>query len=191
MNGDQWCSHIACSTTNFNLVYTHQYKSDARNILRNAFALIERRFKRRIVFLCMDGETSLDSEFLEEVQAMGITYEPSAPYTPAQNGHSERIGGILAMKARALRIEANLPGSLWNEAIRTAGHIANRTPMRKQDWKTPFEKVTGNQPALAHLRSYGCKAYTHKHNLPKKLKLDKRAHIGHLVGYDSSNIFRI
>lgn len=29
LNGDQWCSHLACSTTDFNLIYTHRHKSDA------------------------------------------------------------------------------------------------------------------------------------------------------------------
>lgn len=124
-------------------------------------------------------------------QVVGITYEPSAPDTPAQNGHAERKGGVLDMKAQALRIEADIPGHLRNEAIRTAGYITNRTPMRKHDWKTPFEKVTSTPHSLSHLRSYRCKAYAHNHHLSKKLKLDKRAHIGHLVGYDSTNIFRI
>ena len=191
LNGDQWCSHLACSSTNFNLTYTHRHKSDARAILRQAFALIRRRFNGDVVFLRVDGETSLDLDFLDDLKEVGITYEASAPYTPAQNGHAERMGGVLAMKARALRIEASLPGYLWNEAIRTAGYIANRTPMRKHDWKTPFEAVTHMEPQLFHLKAYGCKAYAHKHNLPKKLKLDERAHIGHLVGYDSTNIFRI
>lgn len=78
------------------------------------------------------------------------------------------------MKARALKIEADLPGYFWNEAIRTAGYIANRTPMQKHGWKTPFEKVTKTPPSLSHLKSYGCKAYAHIHHLSKTLKLDKR-----------------
>ena len=190
-NGDQWCSHLACLATNFNLAFTHSHKSDARNILRQAFMLIKQRFKGTVVFLRVDGETSLSSNFLDELKELGITYEASAPYTPAQNGHAERQGGVLAMKARALRIEAGLPANLWNEAIRTAAYIANRTPMRKHNWKTPFENVTSTAPNLFHLKAYGCKAYAHIHNLPKKHKLEERAHVGHLVGYDSTNIFRI
>ena len=40
---------------------------------------------------------------------------------------------------------------------------------------------------------FGCKAYALKQTreLPKKAKLDPRANIGYLVGYDSTNIFRI
>src|SRR5208282_5442939 len=35
------------------------------------------------------------------------------------------------------------------------------------------------------------KAYALNHHIPKKQKLEPRAHIGYLVGYDSTNIYRI
>ena len=93
------------------------------------------------------------------------------------------------MKAWVLRIKTDLPGYLWNKAIQTAGYIANRTPMQKHGWKTFFEKVTNTPLSLSHLKHYRCKAYAHIHHLFKKLKLDKRAHIGHLIRYDFFNIF--
>ena len=82
MNGDQWCFHLACLATNFNLAYTHRYKSDARNILQQAFALIKTRYNGTVVFLRVDGETSLNTDFLNELKGLGITYEATAPYTP-------------------------------------------------------------------------------------------------------------
>lgn len=98
---------------------------------------------------------------------------------------------MLATKARALRIEAGLPHFLWVEAIHTACYLANRTPMAKHGWKTAFEVVTGEKSYLSHLKIYGCKTYALNHHIPKKQKLEPRAHIGYLVGYDSTNIFRI
>jgi hypothetical protein len=48
---------------------------------------------------------------------------------------------------------------------------------------------------LAHLKVYRCRAYAMTRNAQKKInrlaKLEPRAHIGYLVGYDSTNIFRI
>ena len=38
---------------------------------------------------------------------------------------------------------------------------------------------------------YGCRAYPLDHHIPRRKKLDPRAHIGYLVGYDSTNIYRI
>ena len=47
---------------------------------------------------------------------------------------------------------------------------------------------------ISHLKVYGCKAYPllkGKDAPPKSEKLKPRAFIGYLVGYDSTNIFRI
>lgn len=75
------------------------------------------------------------------------------------------------MEARAMRIEAGLPTCLWNEIIRTAGYIMDRTPMQKHDWKTPFEQAVGTLPNLHHLRIIGCKAYALDGHIPRKEKL--------------------
>lgn len=45
---------------------------------------------------------------------------------------------------------------LWNEIMRTAGYIANGTPMQKHRWITPFEQAEGMSPNLSHLRKIGC-----------------------------------
>ena len=63
--------------------------------------------------------------------------------------------------------------------------------MRKHEWKTPYELVKKCPPNLAHLKVYGCKAYSKINILPKKQKFAERAHIGHLISYNSTNIFRI
>ena len=175
----------------FNLVFTHARKSDATSIIKEAFAIIETRFNGKIVFFRSDGEKSLGIEYKDFIASKGITYESSAPDTPAQNGHSERKGSILAMRARAMRIGAGLPSYLRHELIKTAGYIANRTPMQKHGWKTPFEMVVGGAPNLSHPRKIGCKAYSLDKHITREQKLRERAHIGHLMGYDSTNIFRI
>src|SRR5439155_17231628 len=38
---------------------------------------------------------------------------------------------------------------------------------------------------------YACRAYPLDHKIPKSHKLEPRAHIGYMVGYDSTNIYRI
>ena len=191
MNKDQWASHFACTSTDFNMVFTHPRKSDATTIIQNAFNMIKNRYNATIVFFRSDGEKALGIQFDNLLAENGITQEPSAPDTPAQNGHSERKGRMLATKARALRIEAGLPTYLWNELMKTAGYIANRTPMHKHNWKTPFEKVLKTPPNLSHLRKIGSKAYTLDKHIARTRKLQERAHIGHLIGYDSTNIYRI
>jgi hypothetical protein len=139
--------------------------------------------------------------------SQGITVEPSAPDTQAQNGSAERSGGVNKEKSRAMRLDANLPWELWPEITRAGVYLYNRTPNYTNNWKTPYEiffthvafnngVVTSlRKPNLAHLKSYGCKAFamtddTHR-GKSRLQRLDPKAWIGYLVGYRSSNIYRI
>ena len=60
------------------------------------------------------------------------------------------------------------------------------------------EEVSGTQkPQLHHLRAYGCKCYVlikskgDPQYRSKRRKLGAKAHIGFLVGYESTNIYRV
>lgn len=104
---------------------------------------------------------------------------------------------MITMGARTIRISANLPENLWPEIVRAAGYLINRTPAKQLEWRSPLEDlqtnmgVTNPKPRIAHLRTYGCRDYSLIYKIPKKQKLRPRAQIGYLIGYQSSNIFRI
>jgi hypothetical protein len=119
-------------------------------------------------------------------------------------------------KARLMRIRAKLPYDLWQETVNIAVYLYNRTPRYANDWQTPYERFytylgqqenaknnardtaardTARKPQIAHLKAYGYKAYamTKDAQLKRKrlLKLDPRAYVGYLIGYNSTNIYRI
>jgi Reverse transcriptase (RNA-dependent DNA polymerase)/Pol polyprotein, beta-barrel domain len=190
-NGDRYVSHFQCRQYLFNLVYTHPKKSDAQQSFDKAISTIEGQYNGKVRYVRLDGETSLGNAFETLVTEKGIKAERTAPDTPAQNGGSERSGRVLITKARTMRIEASLPTNLWPEIVKAAGYIGNRTPVRKLAWMTSFEAVKKEKPRFAHMHVYGCRAYPLNHHIPRKDKLDPRAHIGYLVGYDSTNIYRI
>jgi hypothetical protein len=189
-NGDEWISHFQCTTTVFNMVYTHKRKSDSTAFMDKTLNLIQTQFGRNVRYIRLDGEKSLCNLFEEIISNRGIKAERTAPDTPAQNGGSERAGRMLITKARTMRIAAKLPANMWPEIIKTAGYISNRTPVKKLGWKTPFEAVK-KKPRHIYLHVYGCKAYALIFYIPKKSKLNSKTHIGYLLGYDSTNIFRI
>ena len=70
---------------------------------------------------------------------MGISFEPCAPDTHAQNGSAERFGRLIMEKARAMRLSTNLPHKLWREIIAAATYLYNRTPRASNNWKSPYE----------------------------------------------------
>ena len=141
------------------------------------------------------GELFDNKQARARIEKKGIIIESSAPSTPAQNGVSERAGGVITTRARAMRIGARLPDNLWPEIIAASVHLGNRTPSKAINYKTPFELARGWQPDLAYLCVYGCKAFCLtrrvQKNVDKKKKLEPKAHIGFLVGYVSTNIYRI
>ena len=56
---------------------------------------------------------------------LGIRYEPRAEYTEEQNGLAKRAGGLLVLRARAMRLQSNLLELLTHELIRTAAYVLN------------------------------------------------------------------
>jgi hypothetical protein len=108
-----------------------------------------------------------------------------------QNGLAGRAGSLLVIRARAMRIQAGLPKSLSNELLRTAAYILNRTPTEALQWKIPCEIVWKTKPKVQHMHPIGCRAYVLNRSLKRADKLEPRALIRHLDGYDSTNIFRI
>jgi hypothetical protein len=95
------------------------------------------------------------------------------------------------VRARAMQLEASLPPSLGPEAFLAAGYALNRTPNEQLGWKTPYEIAYGKPPLLTHMHVYGCKTYTLDKQVKRGDKLAPRALIGYLVGYNSTNIYRI
>ena len=196
-NEDRWAIHFLCDCILMNHVYTISQKSLALQTVMNFTAFVRRRYHVDVQIFRLDGETSLGRAFDEWVGEMGISVEKSAPRTPAQNGAAERSGGVMITKARAIRIDAHLPENLWPETIKAAGYLTNRAPTKRLDWKTPFQKLqeatgaSNPKPNIAHLAVYGCRAYALNQQIPRRRKLEPRAFIGYLVGYESTNIFRI
>jgi hypothetical protein len=98
---------------------------------------------------------------------------------------------VIVLRARCLRIAAHLPANLWPEIVQAAVYLNNRTPKHQLSWKTPYEVLTQSKPNLSHLRVYSYRAYPLNKHIPRLEKLQARAHIGYLTGYDSSNIYRV
>jgi hypothetical protein len=102
---------------------------------------------------------------------------------------------VLVTRARKLKLYLGLPDSLDPEIYKAAAYMLNRSPSRRLGWQSPLGKiqqlagVRNPQPKLAHLRSYGYRAYALNYHLDKLDRLKSRVYIGYLVGYESTNIF--
>ena len=57
----------------------------------------------------------------------GIKIYQSAPQTPMQNGHAERLGRTLMDKAESMQHQAYIPDSWWEFVFTHTTHLYNRT----------------------------------------------------------------
>ena len=189
-NSDNFVTYFQDIHTGFHIVYTHKRLGNSLSLMKRCFNEISNIYGYRAKFIYLDGELTLQTKFAALIAELGIRQKRSAPEAH-QQPKTERAGRLLTIKARALLLGANLPDILWPEAYMAAAYIANRTPTKRLGWKTPFEAFTKSVPSIAHMHPFGCKAFPFIYHIPKLQKMAPRAHIGYLVGYDSTNIFRV
>ena len=157
-------------------------------------------------------ETAYQAWVAEE----GIDLEVSPSHTHEPNGGAERAGQELINKSITMRKGANLPVKLWPEAVKTACYLYNKSPIQSLDWRSPDEhleswfrsyfrfyspalvtRVTVDlKPNWSNIYAYGCRAYPLQKDREagrdkRMYKVLPRGHIGYLVGYQASNVYRI
>ena len=115
-----------------------------------------------------------------------------------------------------MRLSASLPENLWPETTLAAIHLFNMSPSYSHDWRTPNETLDSwfrsyfrwydpelitrltvdLKPNWNGIYVYGARAYPMVKNREanrsrRAFKVQSRGHIGYLVGYYASNIYRI
>ena len=146
----------------------------------------------------------------------GIDLELTPSYTHEPNGGAERAGQELINKALKMRLGARLPEKLWSEIVRAAAFLHSISPSHVLRFRSPNEVLASwfknyfrwYAPSISHaltadlrpdwsgIYAYGCRAYPLKkdreaNRMRRDFKVQPRGHIGYLVGYRASNIYRI
>jgi hypothetical protein len=81
----------------------------------------------------------------------GIRLQLSAPYVHSQNGQVERDMENILDRTRTMMSVYDTPTNLWEFAIEYASLLINYSPTSNEDFKTPWEVVTGEKPNLSNL----------------------------------------
>ncbi|KAI1682601.1 hypothetical protein KJE20_07333 [Pyrenophora tritici-repentis] len=192
-NGDKYAFHAICHSIKWHEVTTipNRQKSTLVNVIKALIAKIQRQFEYTVVVFRIDSEPGYRELLYDVCKELGIKIEARAADTPAQNPNAERAGRVIVERGRALRISSGLPKELANELVITAAMLLNITPTESLDWETPYQRVFGRKPSVAHMAPIGCRAHVLDRKVKRGDKLESRTMIGYLVGYDSTNIFRI
>ncbi|KAJ9529996.1 hypothetical protein QJQ45_023288, partial [Haematococcus lacustris] len=173
------------------LVECVKAKSDVPGVIISTVQWLETQSGRRLKALRSDNGTEyINQEVMAFLASKGIQHQRSAPYSPEQNGSAERLNRTMIEKVRCMLYTAGLPARLWTEAVRTANHLRNLSPMRGKG-ATPWELFFGVKPDISALRVFGATAYA---QVPQHMrsKLEGKAVQGVLVGYEmGSKAYRV
>ena len=144
----------------FSVVYFLHRKSQVFSYYKDYVAQMENLSGQKLLKVRTDnGGEYTSKEFFNYCKTMGELHELTNPYTPEQNGVSERLNQTLVNSARTMLIHARLPLSFWAEAIQCATYVKNRSPTSALGGKTPYEFWYGEIPDLSHMRVFGCKSF--------------------------------
>ncbi|MCO5578152.1 hypothetical protein L7F22_031990 [Adiantum nelumboides] len=157
------------------------------DVFKQWVALVENQTSFKLKCLRTDNN---GGEFISHVCSnlcveKGIRRKLSAPYTPSQNGVTERMNRTIQENMHSMLSMAGLSDAFWAEAIATSVHLINHSPSVPLGFKVPEEVWTSLPPSYGHLRVFGCKAYVHVPKV-KHSKLDPKSKRHILLGYGSS-----
>lgn len=152
-------------------------------------AQIETELGRKIKRLRTDGGGEYEKQFGTYLKQCGIVHEITAPYSPDQNGVSERANRTIVERVKSIIADGRLPKELWMEIASTVVYLKNRSPTVALS-TTPYEAWYGKKPNLSHLRIIGSTVFVHVPK-EKRIKLDSNSNKCTLVGYGGTNQYRV
>ncbi|KAG7583619.1 Integrase catalytic core [Arabidopsis suecica] len=153
---------------------------------KNFHTYVTNQYNAKIkIFRSDNGGEYTSQAFKEHLALHGIIHQTSCPYTPQQNGVSERKNRHLMEIARSIMFHTNVPKRFWSDAVMTACYLINRTPTKILQDKSPFEVLTKTKPSLDHLRVFGCVCYV---LVPgdQRNKLQAKSTKGMFIGYSTT-----
>lgn len=191
IDGENYFVTFIDDWSRFTVVYLMNSKDQVTSKFKEYEAYVSAKFGSKISrFRCDNGGEYRASAFRKFCKKKGIQIEWTVPYTPEQNGVSERMNRTLVEKARSMLEDSGIDKKFWGPAIQTAAFLSNRSPASALNSKqTPFEVWEGRKPDVHKLRAFGVDVYVH---IPKehRKKLDSKSWRGVFIGY-SHNGYRV
>ncbi|GAU33542.1 hypothetical protein TSUD_143350 [Trifolium subterraneum] len=187
LNGNKYFLLFIDDFTRMCWVFFLRQESDVFPAFQSFKLMVEKEVDCQIKKLRSDnGNEYTAGEFKVFCEQVGIQHQFTVPYTPQQNGVSERKNRTVMEMARCLLFEKGIPKTFWAEAVNTSVYLLNLLPTKVLKGKTPFEAWYERKPSVEHLRIFGCVCYLHVPNV-KRDKLETKSVVGIFLGYSSNS----
>ena len=117
-----------------------------------------------------------------------IKVEHLVAHVHTQNGLAESLIKRLQLIARPLIMKSKLPSSIWGYAILHAATLIRLRPTAYHKY-SPVQLVSGLQPNISHLRTFGCAVYV-PISPPQRTKMGPQRRLGIYVRFESPSIIK-
>jgi len=161
-SGNRYFMTMIDDNSRYTVLYLLKNKSEVRptDKIKGYVKLVQTKFKRTPKVIRSDRGGEYVNENLHNFfKSEGIISQFTVPYTPQQNGVTERKNRYLVEMTKSMLIDSKLLNKYWGEAISTAKYLQNILPTAGEI-TTPYERWEGVQPNVTHIRQFGCKAYS-------------------------------
>jgi len=91
------------------------------------------------IFQSDNGGEYVNKYFNDLFNESGIFHRKTVPYSPEQNGISERYNRTLFNAVRCMLVDSGVPSNFWGEAVGTACFVLNRCPSSAIKIQIPWE----------------------------------------------------
>jgi hypothetical protein len=156
-------------------------------VIKKFLKMTQNKFDAKVKKIRIDNDTEFKNikveDFLDEE---GIKHEFLTPYTPQQNGVTERKNCTLIEMVRIMLDEYKTSNRFWTEVINTACQATNRLYLHKLLKKTSYKLITGNESNISYFRDFERVCYV-LHKRSKSSKFSPKVYEGFLLAYDSNS----
>jgi len=128
--GNKYFGTVLDDYTGYALTVLLKHKSDMTSNLQVLINTMQRHTGCKVKSVRTDNGGEYVNNAMKEVfEDSGIVHKPTLPYSPHSNGKAERLNRTFKEKALAMLRHSNLQDNMWGEAVITASHVRNRSPM--------------------------------------------------------------
>jgi len=127
--GARYFMTVTDDYSRYSWVFFLQNKNQALGKLKEMIRTAEKECNQKVLKIRSDNGKEFDSKLCREwYLSQGIILETTVPYTPEENGISERLNLSIMNRERSTRHETGLPKELWAENVNTITYLKNRSP---------------------------------------------------------------
>jgi transposase InsO family protein len=132
IDGNKYGLVIIDDYSRFTWMFFLQDKSETQEVLKKFLRRTQNEFDAKVKKIRSDNGTEFKNTQVEDfLDEEGIKHEFSTPYTPQQNGVTERKNRTLIEMSRTMLDEYKISDRFWVEAINTTCHATNHPYLHK------------------------------------------------------------